>query len=222
VRVSVLIPVYNEEAVIAETLRAVLRESPYEVIVSDGGSRDSTVARAAPLARIVSGAKGRGMQLNLAARHASGDILLFLHADANLAPGGLARAVEAIEQGAVGGNFDVEFEGGDWVAAAFGWINRVRCRFGVFYGDSGIFCRRDLFERLGGYQEWAILEDYEFARRLWKSGRVALLDCRIRVSSRRWRKGGTWAAMWSWFWIQGLYLAGVHPDRLSRIYRDVR
>ncbi|MDX1980989.1 MAG: TIGR04283 family arsenosugar biosynthesis glycosyltransferase [Bryobacteraceae bacterium] len=222
-RISVLIPTYNEEAIIEGTLRAIRAEGPYEVIVCDGGSTDATLERAAGLARVVVSARGRAVQMNAGAREASGDVLLFLHADARIAPGGLRAIGKALADGRwSGGNFRIEFEGGDWAAAVFSWINRVRCRFGVFYGDSGIFCRRGVFEQMGGFREWAILEDYEFARRLWRTGGVAYLDERIHVSARRWRRGGMMNTLWSWFWIQGLYLVGVSPDRLSRMYRDVR
>ena len=120
------------------------------------------------------------------------------------------------------GNFDIRYEGSDWVAAAFTSANRWRRRLGVFYGDSGIFCRREVFEALGGYAPWPILEDYDFARRLRRAGRLALLDEPIWVSDRRWRTCGLLPTLWSWFWVQGLYLAGVEPKRLAELYRPVR
>jgi hypothetical protein len=123
----------------------------------------------------------------------------------------------------VGGNFDIRFTGGDFTAAVFSWINRVRCRaFGIFYGDSGIFCRRDVFLALDGYRDWPLLEDYEFAVRLSRHGPLALLRHPIDVSDRRWRRGGLVRTMWAWFWVQGLYLVGVSPHRLARMYRHVR
>ena len=94
--------------------------------------------------------------------------------------------------------------------------------FGILYGDSGIFCRRSVFKELGGYQAFPVLEDYEFARRLWKRGRLAFLDEPIHVSDRRWRQSSVLGTLWNWFWIQGLYLIGVTPERLARMYRDVR
>lgn len=217
--VSVIIPVWNEESTIEGLLRALAREQPHEILVADGGSTDETAARAAGLARVIACTRGRGAQMNRAAREATGDVLLFLHADARPAEGVL-RAIA--DSGAVAGNLTIRYDGDDGWAAAFDWINGVRCRFGIFYGDSGIFCRRDLFAELGGYQEWPILEDYEFARRLWKRGGVALLKHEIHVSDRRWRKDGVWRTMWWWFWIQGLYLVGMSPERLTQLYRNVR
>jgi hypothetical protein len=122
----------------------------------------------------------------------------------------------------IGGSFDIRYEGGDRTAAIFTRMNRWRRRCGIFYGDSGIFCRRSAFDALGGYRPWPILEDYEFARRICKAGQVALLDEPIFVSARRWRNSGLLPTLWSWFWVQGLYYAGVSPHRLARMYRHVR
>ncbi|MGH9662706.1 MAG: TIGR04283 family arsenosugar biosynthesis glycosyltransferase, partial [Bryobacteraceae bacterium] len=76
--------------------------------------------------------------------------------------------------------------------------------------------------RLGGYREWPVMEDYDFARRLWRMGRLAYLRAPIEVSDRRWRRTGLAAALWSWVVIQGLYTLGVSPFRLARFYRDIR
>lgn len=161
--------------------------------------------------------------MNHGARHASGDVLWFLHSDTRVEAGAFEAMESALgDPRVVGGNFDIVFEGGDSAARTFAWVNRKRYRFGIFYGDSGIFVRRAVFEEFGGYREWPILEDYEFARRMWRRGRVAFLPERIHVSNRRWRNAGVWATLWQWFWIQALYLAGVSPRRLASMYRDVR
>jgi GT2 family glycosyltransferase len=154
---------------------------------------------------------------------ASSEVLLFLHADVRLGPTALARMCEVMRNPSLaGGNFHIHYEGGDFTARAFTRINQWRRHLGVFYGDSGIFVRKSFFESTGGFQPWPILEDYEFARRLWKSGAVALLEEPIYVSDRRWKKGGLLRTLWQWFWIQGLYFAGVSPHRLAGLYRAVR
>jgi GT2 family glycosyltransferase len=163
------------------------------------------------------------MQMNAAAQCASGDVLLFLHADVRLG----ATALEMIrnvmaDPVVVGGNFDIRYEGKDWAATAFTRINRLRRRCGVFYGDSGIFCRRFVFEALGGFMEWPILEDYEFGRRLRRAGKLAYLTEPIWVSDRRWRNAGLLPTMASWFFIQSLYYTGVPPKHLARLYRHIR
>src|SRR5205823_6342604 len=100
----------------------------------------------------------------------------------------LRRAME--NDTVIGGTFDIQYEGGDFPASLFTRVNRARRRIGIFYGDAGIFCRRSVFASMCGYREWPIMEDYEFARRLWKHGRVVLLNEPIWVSDRRWRKAG--------------------------------
>lgn len=221
--ISVIVPVLNEENTIERFLRSLLEQHPDEVLVADGGSTDRTVERAAPLSRVVPCPRGRGAQMNTAAQLATGDILLFLHADTHLAPGAMAAIREALaDPAAVGGNFDITFDGADAAARIFTRINYLRLRWGVFYGDSGIFCRQAVFVSLGGYQDWPILEDYEFARRLLKAGKVVHTSHPIHVSDRRWRRSGLLATLWSWFWVQALYLAGVSPHRLAAMYRNVR
>ncbi|MDE3164371.1 MAG: TIGR04283 family arsenosugar biosynthesis glycosyltransferase [Acidobacteriota bacterium] len=222
-RISIIVPTYNEETTIAELMENLASLGAWEIVVADGGSEDRTRDLAAARGRVLLVPAGRAIQMNAGAKASSGDVLLFLHADVRLEPSALTAVVKAMEdQALVGGNFDIRYDGRDLAAWAFTTINRGRRRWGIFYGDSGIFCRRDVFERLGGYREWPIMEDYEFARRLWKDGKVALLDEPIWVSARRWRNSGLLPTLWSWFLIQALYLAGVAPAKLSRLYRRIR
>ena len=223
VRISVIIPVCNEESTIGGLLSDLEDSGADELLVADGGSVDRTVEIASRHARIVRATTGRAIQMNAAAECASGDILLFLHADARLGANALAvvRKVMADPE-VVGGNFDILYDGKDWAATAFTRINRLRRRCGVFYGDSGVFCRRSIFQALGGYMPWPILEDYEFGRRLRRAGKLAYLDEPIWVSDRRWKNGGLLPTLASWFFIQSLYYAGVPPKHLARLYRHIR
>jgi rSAM/selenodomain-associated transferase 2 len=224
-RVSIIVPTLNEEAGIAAFLAALVPLGAHEVIVSDGGSADQTrEIAAAHGARVVTAPPGRGPQMNRGAAIAQGDVFLFLHADVRLQ----ATALLAIEAALAnprheGGIFDVHFDGDDWVAHSFYWIYHWRRYLGIFYGDAGIFVRREAFARLGGFRNYPIMEDYEFGRRLFGwGGRMAFLAEPIRVSDRRWRQAGLARTLWAWVVIQTLYSLGISPERLGPIYRQIR
>jgi rSAM/selenodomain-associated transferase 2 len=221
--VSIIVPVYNEARTIERLLHDLCALHPSEVIVVDGGSEDGTAQRVGSWARLLRAPLGRASQMNAGARSASGEVLWFVHADVRVSERSLDAICQALADASVaGGNFDVVYDGDDAAARAFTRINRLRCRFGIFYGDSGIFCRRTVFAKMRGFREWPILEDYEFARRLRKLGKVAFLSEPIHPSPRRWQSAGLLATMWAWFWIQALYLAGVSPYWLARLYKHVR
>ena len=227
--VSIIIPTLNEHRWLPDTLRSLMAaQGKCEVLVADGESTDGTpevAARFNSLCRVLHAPRGRAAQMNAGARAARGDILLFLHADVRFPPGGILAIEQALADACIlGGNFRVHFAGGDHPVASrlFTAINYHRRRFGIFYGDSGIFVRRAVFERLGGFAPLALMEDYEFARRLWKMGRLAHLREELEVSSRRWENYGLWRTMWAWFWIQTFYTLGVPAPRLARWYPTVR
>ncbi|MBI3472835.1 MAG: TIGR04283 family arsenosugar biosynthesis glycosyltransferase [Candidatus Solibacter usitatus] len=223
--ISIIVPAYNEESQVAALLENLVASGATEVLLVDGASTDATagIARGFPAVRLLQTRPNRAIQMNAGAAAATGDVLLFLHADVRLAPESLAAVRDAMQNpDLLGGNLDIRYTGNAWVAALFGWVNRWRRHLGIFYGDSGIFCRRSAFQALGGYQPWPILEDYEFARRLYKAGRLAFLHAPLEVSDRRWRNAGLLATLWTWLVIQGLYTLGVSPRRLGKMYRDIR
>ncbi|HXG34081.1 MAG TPA: TIGR04283 family arsenosugar biosynthesis glycosyltransferase [Bryobacteraceae bacterium] len=222
-RVSIIVPTFNEESLIGDLLRHLREIHDGQIVVADGGSTDRTREIAQSAACAVCTPAVRGVQLNAGAAVASGDILWFLHADVRVGPGALEAMRNCLRDPAVaGGNLDIRYGGDDRIGRILSCLNRWRTRLGWFYGDSGIFCRRSAFEALGGFQPWPVLEDYDFARRLLRMGKVVHLGEPIWVSPRRWQNGGLLATFWSWVIIQGLYWAGVPPCRLAKLYKPVR
>jgi rSAM/selenodomain-associated transferase 2 len=196
------------------------------VVVVDGGSADGTpdVARAHPSQpRVCTTTAGRARQMNCGAGEASGDVLLFLHADTRLPADAYEAIVTSLRDPHVqGGNFALDFDGGDRFSRVLGRWYRTQRRAGIYYGDSALFVRREVFDYLGGFRPLPIMEDYDFVRRLEKRGRTVCLTGPAVTSARRWRALGIPRTVLSWVVIRWLFVAGVSPARLARLYRLAR
>lgn len=216
----------NEESAIVATLEAVRRGAPQaQVIVVDGGSIDGSLALAAPLAsRILEGQRGRARQMNAGAAAANGDALAFVHAD-SIVPADFASAIEdaLVDPNVVGGRFDVRLDDPSLPYRVIGTLISLRSRLSrTGTGDQAIFVRREVFTRLGGFPDIELCEDLDFTRRLKRVGRVACLRSFVITSARRWQKDGLVRTILKMWTIRLLYLAGVSPARLKRIYSDTR
>jgi rSAM/selenodomain-associated transferase 2 len=223
-RVSIVMPAFDEERAIAAALVPALAQAD-EVVVSDGESRDRTVEVARQCgARVVSGPRGRGPQLNRgAAAAAAPDILLFLHADTALPPDGVTRVREAVAAGAEGGAFEIRFDGRGWVYRLGERVASLRSRWSrLALGDQAQFVRRASFERLGGFRDWPLLEDLDFMLRLRAAGRIAILRPPVVTSARRFAARGPLRTVVGNWWIWSQFVRGVPAERLAARYRDVR
>lgn len=224
-RVSVIMPVLNEEGIIEDTIRS-LNDPRLELIVVDGGSRDKTTSIVSryKVRLIPSSIPGRGRQMNHGARCATKDILLFLHADAKITEKGIDAMLKAMEDPfIIGGAFRLAIDSrSPCLSFVAIWANMRSIIFGLPYGDQGIFVRRSAFEEIGGYQDVPIMEDLEFIRRLKRRGKISILGESVSVSSRRWDKEGPIYATLRNLILAGLFLLGVSPKRLYRWYKDIR
>jgi rSAM/selenodomain-associated transferase 2 len=219
--ISVVIPTRNEAANIGRLLAALATEpGPHECIVVDAGT-DTTAAIAAQAgARVVASPPGRGRQIRAGVEIATGSVIWMLHADSRPPPGCLAAIARALEPpDIVGGNFRLLFDGEDrfsrWLDGFYAWLRGN----GFYYGDSGIFVRREVYDRLGGMPTHALMEDYAFVRRLEAAGPTACIaEPPLVTSSRRFHGRSAAGIVGGWLLIHGLYHLGVNPARLAWIY----
>ncbi|HYT90107.1 MAG TPA: TIGR04283 family arsenosugar biosynthesis glycosyltransferase [Gemmataceae bacterium] len=222
--VSVIIPTLNEESCLAETLRSVRTERPQQIIVADGGSTDATSSAAAEADLFLQAPRGRAAQMNAGAASATGDVLLFLHADCTLEPGALIDAERWLRNPrVVAGCYTMTVRAKGLLYRSIDACATARVRLtGLVYGDQGLFLRRRDFERLGGFPPLRLMEDVFFSRTLRRQGRIVVSPRRIFVSPRRWQRAGLVRQTLRNWTLTALAAAGVHPDALAALYPIVR
>ena len=208
--IGAIVPTWNEEDIIEATLQSLRRDGIGNVVVVDGGSNDQTRLRARPLAsQILECGGGLFAQLNFAARQAESDVFLFQYADVRFPAGGREAIERALESASVvGGAFTLGFHSErtryQLIARAANWRNR----WGVGpFGDQSIFVRAEVFRRLGGFREEALLGDLDLVRRLRREGRFLILKESVEASVRRWEKNGLISTLLSHWWLTLQYLA---------------
>ncbi len=223
--VSIIIPALNEADSIKPTLEAVkLFGDEAETILVDGGSADETVRIAESFGvRILRAKRGRGTQMHAGASEATGEILWFLHADA-IPP---ATAIEEIQNALrdkriVGGNFTICFDGTRRAARFLTRLYPQLARFGLIYGDSAIFIRREIYEKIGGFKSFPLFEDLDLIRRVKREGKMINLAEKVICSSRRFENRSFALTFARWSILQILYWLGVSPNKLAKFYKAIR
>jgi rSAM/selenodomain-associated transferase 2 len=218
-KLSVVVPTWNESDNLAATLRALPEGA--EVVVADGGSADGTVdiARRSG-ARVVVCGQGRARQMNLGARETRGEVLLFLHADAVLGAGaGEAIELAFADPAVVGGFFRLRIRSPKAALKLAAAGSNLRARaLRMPYGDQGLFLRRLVYEELGGFPDVPFLEDVALIRMLRKRGRLAPVPVPLSTGDRHWRELGVLGTTLLDWTMVALYFAGVSPAALASRY----
>jgi len=227
--ISVIIPALNEGKRIGAQVRSVLAQSGFsEVIVVDGGSDDDTVAQAkAAGAAVLHSPRGRARQMNMGAAAAREQLLFFLHADVTIPEGAAAHIHQTLTADAIAGVFSTwhiqdPLAEGTWPLYGVLQLSDLRSRVASHpYGDQGLFLRRRVFEKLGGFPDIPIMEDFAFSHTLARAGRIAVAPASVKVSGRRWQRH----PFFTTFVMNTFPMAfrlGVSPSRLARLYAAIR
>ena len=220
---SIIVPVLNEAALIEARLLALapLRAAGAQIILADGGSTDDTQALAAPHCdAVILAPRGRASQMNAGAAQADGEVLLFLHADTRLPEGAMALVLEGLAQTpAAWGRFDVRIEGRSRLLPLIAALINLRSRLtGIATGDQTFFIRRKTFEALGGFPDFALMEDVAMSRALKTISAPLCLRAKVVTSGRRWDQNGALRTILLMWRLRLAFRLGADPDELARRY----
>jgi rSAM/selenodomain-associated transferase 2 len=226
-RFSIIMPVLNEEAILDTQLTRLLQQcthQDYELLLVDGGSTDRTVEIAQQYAQVINAPRGRARQMNAGASAATGDVLLFLHADTELPDCVFLAIEEALTSTkVVAGAFRLCFNCDHLPYKLVAFTTNLRSQtFNVFTGDQAYFIRKTSFQEVDGYPDQPLMEDLEIIARLRRIGTVLLLPHYIKTSARRHEKIGLFRSVLFMWYLRTLYRFGVSPGQLQLMYGNVR
>lgn len=221
-KITLIVPIYNESS----TIEAMLRQldalpGDWEILFADGGSTDDTLAKIGSRYPVLKCPKGRANQMNFAAKKASADVLWFVHCDSRIPVDAHSQISAAVETGARWGCFHIGFDYQGPFMGCNTYLSNRRARKGIAFGDQGIWVTKALFGEKGGFPDLPIMEDYEFSRRM-KGIPICQLPGTIITSGRRYEKRCPLITMWQMFYLRCLYRSGVDIREIARRYRDIR
>ena len=227
--ISIIIPVFNEEKIIKKTLKQFQDDSNLEIIVVDGGSKDRTqeivnklILENNQIELIKDSQLSRANQMNCGAAVATGDILLFLHADTTL-PVAYQQIIQDIlkQKNIILGAFKLKIDGREKSLRLIETMVNLRSHIlSLPYGDQGFFLTKDNFNRLGGFADLPIMEDFDFIQRSKYFGKIAIANATVITSARRWQKLGVIkTTVINQLVIIGYYLK-ISPHKLRKFYRN--
>jgi len=222
--ISIITPILNEAAQLPDLLEHLLacKRAGCEIILVDGGSQDKSPEQAEALGfRVVRTEKGRAVQMNAGAKCASGEVLLFLHADTRLPENADHIIKNALkDEHAQWGRFNVKITGQAFMFKVIAWFMNYRSRLSsIVTGDQAIFIRRSLFEKIGGFPVQALMEDIEFSKRLKGLCKPVVLTEKVLTSGRRWEQKGIWNTIFLMWSLRFAYWRGASSDQLATRYR---
>jgi rSAM/selenodomain-associated transferase 2 len=225
VKLSILIPVLNEEAQLASLLPLLqpARKAGHQVLICDGGSDDASLARAEPwVDKVISAGRGRARQMNEAAHHATGDVLVFLHADTRPPERFAEIILDAVGSSTdAWGRFDVRMDSERRVLRLVAGMMNLRSRWtGIATGDQALFVTRRLFARIDGFPKIPLMEDIAISKRLKEHSRPLCLRATVTTSARRWERDGAYTTIVNMWWLRLAYWMGADPADLAARYYD--
>ncbi|AFZ54588.1 TIGR04283 family arsenosugar biosynthesis glycosyltransferase [Cyanobacterium aponinum] len=225
-KISIIIPVINEEKMLLKTI-PILKQYPYvEILFVDGGSQDNTInlIHQAGFKCLSSPILNRSYQMNLGAESAQGDILLFLHGDTIL-PHNFPQIIIDIVSNSnfIAGAFLLKIDSDKIIFRLLEIMIKMRSHlFSLPYGDQGIFIKKKIFEKIGGFKNLAIMEDFELIKRLNKKGKIYISSEAVITSARRWEKLGIFkTTLINQLIVIGYYL-GINTKKLANFYRQIK
>ena len=223
--IYVVIPVFDESD-IDECLKSVFSlEGLFEVIVVDSSNEKNfnitkkNIKKFANKIKIIRSSKGRALQLNLGAKKAKGDILVFLHADTTLPSDSLLKIEELIKKGYVGGGFLLRFFENNSFLKFISFRSNLRAIFfKIFFGDQTIFVKRDVFMGLKGFKTIPIMEDLDFSKRMKSVGNVGVIKDKVITSGRKYLEHGIIKLTFVYFILMVMYHLKFSYSKINKVY----